>query len=171
MNSILLVSLRIGGIVLAVQFFKEFPSLYLSYREGVATAINANYFWIFHFMPSFFLLASSAIMWFLPHYLIKNLSFPRVVEDSSIIDPKRLHYFLISIIAIYILINSVDSIIYNITLHLSLQKELGNVYKLQANVKAGLISSFATSLMGGFLLVKSKYISDRLDKLIVSSSN
>ena len=168
MNSILIVSLRVAAIILALQFFKDFPSLYMSYKEGSVYAANGITFWLFHFLPSLFILGVSLIMWLFPHYLIKNFSFPGTVDEKLPIDPKVLHSAAITIISIYILASSTADLVYYSTLILDLEERLGGIYKMQPEIKAGIISAVSYGIIGLFLIVKSKPIAVRLEKIYKS---
>jgi hypothetical protein len=170
MRSILIVALRVGAIILALQFFKDFPSLIFNYQEGRAGVADSNLFWLFQFLPSLLVLVISMIMWLFPDFLVKNLPFPQAEDDKFPFEATTFHFAAISVISLYILVNSAADIVYFVTLKLSLESQLGTLYQMQPETKAGLLSSVAGIIMGLFLLVKSKAIAKYLERILHEDS-
>ena len=164
MKSLLIVALRIGGIFLIIQFMNRMAIVIPNYYESFKHADDYLMLALWYFGPPIIELSLGLLLWFIPDKFVSQFSKNIENSDNKNIDVIEIQTVLISVIAIFLIFNSLSDIIYYISLHLSLKESLGFAYNMDAKTQAGLISSISKGLLSAFLLAKSSSISTSLYK-------
>lgn len=159
---LLIISLRIGAIVLVVHILQDTPAQFASISTG-GSMLKSGFFWSAIVAPAILQLWFVILFWFFPRKIIKTL-----VEDVSDKEPNPEYFSNLSValtiaIGVYLLSKAIPDLAY----YLSLQAETVKQYNatLVMQDKASLVASVVEFFVGLALIFGSKKIYKMVNKL------